>query len=112
MNTYSVAVSDPADADLDRIFLRLVVISMEDALTWEAGYKAALESLTSLPNRCPKARDGDRYPGVVVRQLYFGKYRLIFYVIEADTDEMEGTVIILRVLYGAQSLKQTRRDEE
>ncbi len=112
MNTYSVAVSDPADADLDRIFLRLMAISIEDALAWEAGYTAALESLTSLPNRCPKARDGDRYPSVVARQLYFGKYRLIFHVVEAADDEAEGTVIILRVLYGAQSVEYKAQDDE
>ena len=112
MNSYSVAVSDPADSDLDRIFLRLMATSMEDALAWEGGYKAALESLTSLPNRCPKARDGDRYPSVIARQLYFGKYRLVFHVVEAVADETEGTVIILRVLYGAQSMEQKPQGEE
>ncbi len=112
MNVYSVAVSDPADADLDRILLRLMAISMEDALAWEAGYADALESLTSLPNRCPKARDSDRYPNVVAKQLYFGKYRLVFHVVEADADEAEGTVIVLRVLYGAQSLRQEKAEEE
>lgn len=88
-----------------------MAISMEDALAWESGYAAALESLTSLPNRCPKARDGSRYPNVIARQLYFGKYRLVFHVVEADTDEAEGTVIILRVLYGSQSMEQKPRDE-
>ena len=111
MNMYSVAVSDPADADLDRIFLRLMAISMEDALAWEAGYTAALESLTSLPNRCPKARDGSRYPGVIARQLYFGKYRLVFHVVEADADEAEGTVIVLRVLYGSQSMEHKPQED-
>lgn len=111
MNMHSVAVSDPADADLDRILLRLMAISVEGALAWEAGYTAALESLTSLPNRCPKARDGSRYPNVIARQLYFGKYRLVFHVVEADTNETEGTVLVLRVLYGAQSMNHKPQDE-
>ena len=112
MNTYSVVVSDQADADLDRIYLRLLRISLADASAWQAGYEAALTSLTSLPHRCPKARDGDSYPNVVVRQLYYGKYRLLFYVIEADADETEGTVVVLRVLYGSQSLRPEKSEEE
>ncbi len=89
-----------------------MAVSLEDALAWEAGYKSALESLTFLPNRCPKVRDGSRYPNVTARQLYFGKYRLIFHVVEADAGEAEGTVIILRVLYGAQSMEQKPQDNE
>ena len=111
MNTYATVVSDRADADLDRIYLRLLRVSLEDASIWQAGYEAALSSLTLLPNRCPKARDGDSYPNVVVRQLYYGKYRLVFHVVEAAGDEAEGTVIILRVLYGSQSMEQKPRDE-
>jgi len=110
VNIYAILVSDQADADLDRIFLRLMALSLKDALAWEAGYKAALASLTSLPNRCPKARDGNRYPGVVARQLYYGKYRLVFHVVEAATNEVEGTVIALRVLYGAQSMNEQSRE--
>ena len=110
MNTYTTVVSDRADADLDRIYLRLLRISLENASIWQAGYEAALSSLTSLPNRCPKARDGESYPDVVVRQLYYGKYRLVFYVVEPTADEVEGTVIILRVLYGAQSMERKPQD--
>ena len=112
MKTYRVAVSDPADADLDRIYLRLLRISIEAATDWQAGFEAALDSLSQMPHRCSGARDGSRYPGVVVRQLYFGKYRLIFHVVEAADAEEEGTVIVLRVLYGAQSLGQAARDED
>lgn len=112
MNIYTTVVSDQADADLDRIYLRLLRISLEDASIWQAGYEAALSSLTSLPSRCPKARDGDSYPDVVVRQLYYGKYRLVFHVVEAADEETEGTVIILRVLYGAQSIEQNPQGEE
>jgi len=65
-----------------------------------------------LPHRCPKARDGSRYPGVIARQLYFGKYRLVFHAVEAADDEAEGTVIILRVLYGSQSMERIPQDED
>ena len=87
MNTYSTAVSDGADADLDRIASRLLGVSVDAALDWQAGYEAALSSLTSLPNRCPKAIDGGHYPDVAVRQLYYGKYCLLLHVVEADADE-------------------------
>jgi len=110
MNTYFVAISDPADADTERILNRLVMLSVEAAADWQVSFESALSSLTSLPNRCPKARDGDRYPSVVAKQLYFGKYRLVFHVVEADADEAEGTVIILRVLYGAQSMEHKPQD--
>ncbi len=111
MNTYSVAILDQADADLERTLNRLVMISVETAVDWQVGFESALSSLTSLPNRCPKARDGGHYPGVVVRQLYYGKYRLLFHVVEADADETEGAVIVLRVLYGSQSMDYNPRDE-
>lgn len=88
------------------------MISVETATAWQQKFENTLASLTSLPNRCPKARDGSRYPGVVVRQLYFGKYRIVFHVIEADADEPEGTVVVLRVLYGAQSLRQESGNKE
>ena len=85
------------------------MVSAEAAADWQESFESALSSLTSLPNRCPKARDGDRYPGVVARQLYFGKYRRVFHVVEADANETEGTVIVLRVLYGAQSMNEQSR---
>ena len=112
MNRYRTEVTDPADADLDRIYLRLLRDSMEAATDWQTRFEAALASLTQLPHRCPKARDGGRYPGVIARQLYLGRYRLIFHVVEAADDEEEGTVNVLRVLSGAQSLNQTARDED
>ena len=65
VNTYSGVVSDQADADVDRIYLKFLRVSLAQASAWQAGYEAALVSLTFLPNRCPKARDGDSYPNVV-----------------------------------------------
>lgn len=111
MNTYFVAVSDPADADIERILNRLVMLSVEAAANWQVSFQNVLSSLTSLPNRCPKARDGNRYPGVVVRQLYFGKYRAVFHVVEATPDETEGTVVVLRVLHGSQALRPEKGEE-
>ena len=112
MNTYSIAVSDQADADIERLLNRLVMVSVEAAAAFQARLEEALAKLTSLPNRCPRARDGDRYPSVVARQLYFGQYRIVFHVIEADADETEGTVVVLRVLYGSQSLRPEKSEEE
>lgn len=105
MNSYVVVVSDPADADIEQILNRLVMISVEAAVVFQSNLEEAFAELTSLPNRCPKARDGDRYPSVIARQLYFGKYRLVFHVVEAGADETEGTVVVLRVLYGAQTMR-------
>ncbi len=88
------------------------MLSVETAADWQTRLEEALAKLTSLPNRCPKARDGDRYPSVVVRQLYFGRYRLVFHVVEAAADEVKGAVIILRVLHGAQSIRMERSGGE
>lgn len=112
MNTYSLTILDQADADVERTLNRLVMISVETAAAWQQNFEKTLSSLTSLPNRCPKARDGSRYPSVAVRQIYFGKYRIVFHVIEADADETEGTVVVLRVLYGSQSLRPEKSDEQ
>ncbi len=112
MNTYFVAISDPADADIERILNRLVMLSVEAATDWQVSFEAALSSLISLPNRCPKARDGDRYPSVIARQLYFGKYRLVFHVVEPNADEAEATVVVLRVLYGSQSMEREPQNND
>ena len=88
------------------------MVSVEAAAAFQARLEEALAKLTSLPHRCPRTRDGDRYPSVIARQIYFGKYRIVFHVIEADADEAEGTVVVLRVLYGSQSLRLEKSDEE
>jgi len=42
MNTYFVAVSDPADADIERILNRLVMLSVEAAADWQVSFEKAL----------------------------------------------------------------------
>ena len=65
-----------------------------------------MTSLSFMPNRCPVAPEASFYPGTVVRQLIFGKHRLLFHVVEPAENEAEGLVRVLHVLHGSQVLRR------
>ena len=57
---YQVEISDEAEAGLDAAF------------RWYIGARAAINSLSELPRRCPLARENASYPDNEVRQLLYG----------------------------------------
>lgn len=111
MKTYLVELADRADMDVDNIYLGYHWRTMEQAERWRAGFASSLASLSSMPNRCPIARDNVHYPGVTVRQLVFGKYRILFHVVEPGEEETQGYVRVMRVLHGAQMLESEDKDD-
>lgn len=64
------------------------------ALHWYDGLEKAIESLTTMPRRCPLARESDAFPGIELRQIIFKSHRLIFTV-------RQRTVHILHVRHAA-----------
>ncbi len=112
MNTYIVELTDKAEIDVDSIYLGHNWRTLNQAERWRSGFAKSLASLSMLPNRCPTARENARYSDTVVRQLLFGKYRLLFHVVEPDEDETEGYVRVMRVLHGAQSLEPEDKNDE
>lgn len=68
--------------------------SAKTALQWYEGLESAIESLATMPLRCPLARESDAFPGVELRQIIFKSHRLIFTV-------KKHTVHILHVRHAA-----------
>jgi plasmid stabilization system protein ParE len=52
----------------------------DTARRWYEGLEQAVASLSSMPRRCPRAREQAAYPRVELRQLLFRSHRLIFTV--------------------------------
>ncbi len=97
---YTIVITHPAEIQLatnsqwwaeDR--------SVDQAIRWYEGFLAAIESLEQHPDRCPLARENDRFD-VEIRELHYGlgsrpTHRAVF-KIEDDR------VLILAVRHGAQ----------
>jgi plasmid stabilization system protein ParE len=57
---YRVEISSVAEAEADSAFLRISqVTSPERASQWYAGLLRASESLSTMPKRCPLARENE-----------------------------------------------------
>jgi hypothetical protein len=107
LTEFEVIVTDPAQADSDSHYQRLMyIVSPERANIWYAGLLAAFDSLRTLPNRCPIAPEDYHFPEVTVRQYIYGNkrraYRILYHVVEPEVGEEVGVVRVLRVLHGAQ----------
>jgi plasmid stabilization system protein ParE len=104
---YEVRISEPAELDIQSIFdWWRSYRSAEQAERWFEAIYPAIETLSRMPQRCPRARENDSYPGDL-RQLLFtiGRrptHRIIF-AIEGDA------VIILHVRHTSQ--RDLRADE-
>jgi plasmid stabilization system protein ParE len=98
---FAVEFTDVADMEVQNILLWIMGRSPEQAEPWQDGLENAVMSLTSLPKRCPLASEQDAFD-VEVRQLLYGKYRLLFTLVDTDNDGEPDTVRILHVRHGAQ----------
>jgi plasmid stabilization system protein ParE len=99
--TYRVEISSIAEAEADSAFLRLVqVTSLSQASQWHSGLLKAIESLSTMPKRCPLAKENE-YFSQEIRQLLYGQrrnsYRILFTVLEEVP-----TVRILHVRHSSQ----------
>jgi len=105
MIRYDVALSEPAEAELDAAFDYLFLRSPDYAFEWRDQFEAALVKLEEMPQRYAYAPENDHYP-IDIRQIWFGKggsqHRLVFTIIEPE-GEHPGIVRILRVRHAAQS---------
>jgi len=110
VKTYSVELTERAEIDVDGIYLGYNWITPNQAERWRVGFAKSLASLSSLPNRCAVARDDARYQGITVRQLLFGKYRILFHVVEPAEGETEGSVRVIRVIHGARATEPEEED--
>jgi plasmid stabilization system protein ParE len=84
--TYRVEISSVAEAEADAAFLRLAqVMSLSQGGEWQSGLLRAIASLSTMPKRCPLAKENE-YFSQEIRQLLYGQrrnsYRILFTVLE------------------------------
>ncbi len=115
---YVFVLSDPAEADRDRLYLFYSRHDSEFGKRWEAELQIALEALTSFPGPLSHARDEEAsayYAREVRRMLYYGPtkrrtaipVRVLYTVLPPDPLEpletTESVIFLLRFLHGAQA---------
>ena len=58
--TYRIEISSVAEAEADSAFMRLSqVASLDRASQWHSGLLSAIESLSTMPKRCPLAKENE-----------------------------------------------------
>ena len=93
---YVNEVSDAADLEADQIFLWLLDKSPDTAHHWYRGLLDSYQSLAIFPYRNPEI---ENLPGV--RRMLFGKYRVLYRVVEPAIENDYPTVRIMHVYHGA-----------
>jgi len=105
---YRVVIETRAIRDIDEATGWIAAHSPAAAERWFHAIEAAILSLARFPERCPLARENERFT-VEVRQLVFGRrggrYRIIFTI-------RAGTVHVLHIRHGARAaMNETDVDE-
>lgn len=77
---YRIEFSEPFEADLDTVYLRLSRLSPESAHRWQTGILAACLSLDRFPRRCRLAPDSQDF-GREVRQLIYRNRRTVYQIL-------------------------------
>ena len=109
---YRIEITSVAEEEADSAFLgRSQVASPENAKEWYEGLLRAIESLSSMPYRCPLARE-NKYFSKEIRQLIYGRgrnsYRIIFTIVESPE---VSTVRILHIRHAAQQTLGRNQEE-
>ncbi|PZD71052.1 hypothetical protein C1752_08255 [Acaryochloris thomasi RCC1774] len=104
---YEIELSSIAEAEADNAFLQISKFTSSDnAKRWYTGLLKAIESLSTMPNRCPLARENE-YFSQEIRQLLYGRgrnsYRVIFTVLESTP-----AVRILHIRHASQQVTGTQ----
>jgi plasmid stabilization system protein ParE len=90
---YRLVVTPTAEATLDEIFRFIAHDNPVAARKFVANLRAAIQTLTQMPKRCPRAPE-DGLDGIALRHRLFGEYRIIFAV-------DPGQVTVLQIRHGA-----------
>lgn len=91
---YRVEFTFQAEVEADSAYEWIVKESPTNAQSWFEGLLESIESLSSLPERCPIALESEDV-GQEIRNLLYGKFRILFLI-------EDQTVFILHVRHGAQ----------
>lgn len=90
---YDVHMSASAEADAREVYQYIAVRAPRAALRWFSQLEKAVASLEHLPARCARAPEAAALQEDV-RQLVFGKYRILFTI-------HERVVHVLHIRHGA-----------
>ena len=97
--THRVELTDRALRDLSHLYQEKQAYESDAAARWFNGLEKAVNTLESIPRRCPAAPEGNR-TGKRLRNLLYGKkphvYRVIF-----EIDEPRKIVQMLTIRHGA-----------
>jgi plasmid stabilization system protein ParE len=92
---YLINITARAERDLDSLFEAIRAGDSETALRWYKGLYKAIQTLETLPNRCPSTRENPHH-----RHLLYGHkphvYRVIYRVLEKQRQ-----VEVLHIRHGA-----------
>ena len=98
---YELSITEPAEIDIDGVYLRILRSSIDAAERWHNGLLTSLDTLLILPRAYPVAPESV-VMGKNVRVMLYGKgrsaYRVLYAVIEAADGE-PGIVRIQRVIH-------------
>lgn len=103
MKIYRVEPTDKALVDAGKAYFWINEQSEEAALRWYEGLMKAFRSLEKNPLRCSLAPESAFF-GEEIRQLIYGKYRILFTVEGA-------TVFVLRVRHAARESLKPEEDD-
>jgi plasmid stabilization system protein ParE len=93
-----LVITERAKTDFDGILLYIARVNIKSAEKTATALIQKITSIKRLPLRCPVAPESKFYVHEV-RHLVYKSYRIIFTV-------RSKTVIILRIVHGAQSIEQ------
>ena len=74
---YQVITEPRAEADIHEAFRWIAEDSPKNALRWQQGLEAAIDSLETFPERCSLAPENEVFH-YEIRQLLCGNYRILF----------------------------------
>jgi plasmid stabilization system protein ParE len=91
---YTVVMQPPAEEDAEETYLFIRREAPAAAEAWLDGLLAALETLSTMPERCPLAPEADAFEEEI-RQLLYRSFRVLFTI-------RSTRVHVLHIRHGAQ----------
>jgi toxin ParE1/3/4 len=88
MKPYIVNITEEVDVSIRDAFAYIHERSPQNAKTWLRELYKAIDSLESMPERCPLIRENDAFEGTDVRNLIHYSHRFIF-TVNDDTSIVE-----------------------
>jgi plasmid stabilization system protein ParE len=95
--TYQVELTESAQREINAAYQWLLARTPQHAPLWLEGLAESWQSLSEMPNRCPRAPEADEIKADV-RQLLYGKKKGVYRILFIVRDQ---TVYVLHVRHGA-----------